>query len=158
MVPSRNCSEGNHVCRYEGVVSTIHSWTACGVQSHSRARRSTAPRRATYYRRVNRDVVGFWDDRCVLESCFRKVYGCARCVKCPIVCYQTILRQRVSSRCVHHVGSMPCSIVSLRLALFNRRVYLAHAGMMLRLKVETSDCDEPGRDEFSDVSLFCLRK
>lgn len=30
--------------------------------------------------------------------------------------------------------------------------------MMLRLNVETSDCDELGRDEFNDVSLFCLRR
>jgi hypothetical protein len=29
---------------------------------------------------------------------------------------------------------------------------------MLRLNVDTSDCDEPGREEFRDVSLFCLRR
>lgn len=36
--------------------------------------------------------------------------------------------------------------------------YLAHAGMMLRLKVETSDCDELGREEFNEVSLSFLRR
>src|SRR4051812_17921584 len=65
-------------------------------------------------------------------------------------------------RCAQR-GTLTAAVVdpTFRLALplnYLKSAYLAHAGIVLAIKVDRSDCDEPGREEVDRESLSCLLK